>query len=135
MKRETVKKQKYFEAVGRRKTAVARVRIYDKKGEFLINDKPLKDYFKTSRQRADAIAPVSELKLDNASFTANVMGGGLTAQSQAIRHGLSRALVRLNPTSKKLLREEGFLTRDSRMVERKKYGLKKARRAPQWAKR
>lgn len=135
MKRETAKKQKYFEAVGRRKTAIARIRVYNKKGEFLINDKPLNDYFKTSRQRADALAPVSELKLDNASFTAKVKGGGLTAQSQAIRHGLARALVLLNPDFKKRLRQEGFLTRDSRMVERKKYGLKKARRAPQWAKR
>ena len=129
------KKQKYYEAVGRRKTAIARVRIYAKNGEFSVNGKQLKDYFKTERQRADAVVPVSELKLDNVSFTAKVEGGGLTAQSQAIRHGLARALVVLNPILKKRLRKLGFLTRDSRMVERKKYGLKKARRAPQWAKR
>ena len=129
------KKQKYYEAVGRRKTAIARVRIYAKSGEFSVNGKQLKDYFKTERQRADAVVPVSELKLDNVSFTAKVEGGGLTAQSQAIRHGLARALVVLNPILKKRLRKLGFLTRDSRMVERKKYGLKKARRAPQWSKR
>ncbi|MBI4119592.1 MAG: 30S ribosomal protein S9 [Parcubacteria group bacterium] len=129
------KKQRYYEAVGRRKTAVARVRLYGKAGGFLVNKKPLNEYFKTERQRNDAVAPVSELKLSNISFTVKVKGGGLTAQSQAVRHGLARAFVVQNPVFKKRLRKLGFLTRDPRMVERKKYGLKKARRAPQWAKR
>jgi len=133
--KKSEKKQKYYEAVGRRKTAVARVRLFDKKGDFFVNGKRLKDYFKTERQKSDAMTSVSELKLDDVSFSAKVSGGGLTAQSQAIRHGAARAIVLWKPSFKKNLRGLGFLTRDSRMVERKKYGLKKARRAPQWSKR
>lgn len=133
--KKTEKKQKYFEATGRRKTAVARIRLYSKGGALLANDKMLNDYFKTERQRIDALAPLAELKLNNISFSAKIKGGGLTAQAQALRHALARALVLMNPLFKKRLRRLGFLTRDPRMVERKKYGLKKARRAPQWAKR
>jgi small subunit ribosomal protein S9 len=127
-------KERYFEAVGRRKTSVARVRIgiY---GESTVNEKPLAQYFKIQRLRDMVTAPVTNLKLENPHFSAKVAGGGPKGQAEAVRHGLSRAIILQNPEFKKRLRGLGFLTRDSRMVERKKYGLKKARRAPQWAKR
>lgn len=135
MKKE-IKKEKYFEAVGRRKTAIARVRIFDKKGNLTVNGKTYEEYFKDSSQRIKAVAPFENLKVKSSlSATAKVSGGGLNAQAEAVRHGLSRALVVLNPVFRKRLKELGYLTRDPRMVERKKYGLKKARRAPQWAKR
>jgi small subunit ribosomal protein S9 len=127
--------KKYIEGVGRRKTATARVRIYEGKGDYLVNEKPLKDYFKVERFIKTALAPFELLKIKDMYFTVKVKGGGIMAQSEAVRHGLSRALVKFNASFKKLLREAGFLTRDPRMVERKKYGLKKARRAPQWQKR
>jgi len=127
--------KKYIEGVGRRKTATARVRIYEGKGDYLVNEKPLKDYFKVERFIKTALAPLELLKIKDMYFTVKVKGGGIMAQSEAVRHGLSRALVKFNESFKKLLREAGFLTRDPRMVERKKYGLKKARRAPQWQKR
>jgi small subunit ribosomal protein S9 len=127
--------KKYIEGVGRRKTATARVRIYEGKGDYLVNEKPLKDYFKVERFIKTALAPFELLKIKDMYFTVKVKGGGIMAQSEAVRHGLSRALVKFNESFKKLLREAGFLTRDPRMVERKKYGLKKARRAPQWQKR
>ncbi|GIW65323.1 MAG: 30S ribosomal protein S9 [Candidatus Parcubacteria bacterium] len=128
--------KKYIEAVGRRKTATARVRLYEEKGYFLVNDKSLNQYFGIERFRKTVLAPFELLKLkDKFSVSAKVSGGGIMAQAEAIRHGLSRALVKYNESFKKLLREAGFLTRDPRMVERKKYGLKKARKAPQWSKR
>jgi small subunit ribosomal protein S9 len=127
--------KKYIEGVGRRKTATARVRIYEGKGDCLVNEKPLKNYFKVERFIKTALAPFELLKIKDMYFTVKVKGGGIMAQSEAVRHGLSRALVKFNESFKKLLREAGFLTRDPRMVERKKYGLKKARRAPQWQKR
>jgi len=133
--KKTEKNPKYYEAVGRRKTAIARVRLYNGEGEMMVNEKPLRTYFKTDRQRRDALLPIQELKLTSISFSAKVKGGGLPSQAEAIRHGIARALLLLNPVFRKRLRKLGFLTRDSRMVERKKYGLKKARRAPQWAKR
>ncbi|MFH1246375.1 MAG: 30S ribosomal protein S9 [Candidatus Liptonbacteria bacterium] len=128
--------KKYFEAVGRRKTAVARVRLEEGKGEPSVNGKSLDKYFDTQILRDIAQAPVSELKVKSSvHYSAKVTGGGVHAQAEAIRHGLSRALVRFNEENKSRLRTLGFLTRDPRMVERKKYGLKKARRRPQWAKR
>jgi len=127
--------KKYIEGVGRRKTATARVRIYEGKGENLINNKPVNQYFTIERFQKTVLDPIKLLKIKNIYFTAKVKGGGIMAQSEAVRHGLSRVLVKFNESFKKLLREAGFLTRDPRMVERKKYGLKKARRAPQWQKR
>lgn len=127
---------KYFEAVGRRKTAVARVRIFSGNGKLTVNDKEARKYFPLDRLVADAIAPFTSLKIANEwDATAKVSGGGIHAQAGAIRLGVARALVKQNPELKKMLRVFGFMTRDSRMVERKKYGLKKARRSPQWAKR
>ena len=129
-------KDKYYEAVGRRKTAVARVRVFDKKKGIQINDKDYKEYFKTLRQHQAIEAPFKAAKVvDQFGATIKVKGSGLSAQSEAVRHGLSRALVKYKEDLKKGLRQAGFLTRDPRMVERKKPGLKKARRAPQWSKR
>lgn len=129
------KLEKYFEAVGRRKTAVARVRLFKGTGKITVNNKDAGTYFTTEKLRQSVHAPF--MKLDEKGFNAmlKVMGGGVKAQAEAARHGISRALVKINPEYKKQLRVLGFLTRDPRMVERKKPGLKKARRAPQWAKR
>lgn len=128
----------YFEGVGRRKTAVARVRIEETKspGSISVNNKTLKEYFNLERLIETVRAPLSKLKLDGQfKVSIKVEGGGIKAQAEAARHGLARAIAKWNEDFKKKLRRLGFLTRDPRMVERKKYGLKKARRAPQWAKR
>lgn len=127
--------KKYIEAVGRRKTSTSRVRIFEGEDGFMINQKPVNEYFKIERFRETALAPLKLLKIKNIFVSAKVLGGGIMAQAEAIRHGLSRALVKYNADFKKILKNAGFLTRDPRMVERKKYGLKKARRAPQWQKR
>jgi len=126
----------YFQGVGRRKTAIARVRVFRGKGSTIVNSKQPLDYFHSIRFTESALAPLSRLKLDD-KFEAHVLvkGGGLRAQADAVRHGLARALVSADDSLKPQLRQLGFLTRDPRMVERKKYGLKKARRAPQWQKR
>ncbi|MBM3257419.1 MAG: 30S ribosomal protein S9 [Candidatus Liptonbacteria bacterium] len=129
-------KNKYTEAVGRRKTSVARVRLMKGKGDITVNDQKVEEYFQLSRLRLMLEAPLERLKLkDKVEISAKVSGGGLMSQAEAIRHGIARAIVMQTPEMKLQLRAFGFLTRDSRMVERKKYGLKKARRAPQWAKR
>jgi small subunit ribosomal protein S9 len=127
--------KKYIEAVGRRKTSTSRVRIFEGEDGFMVNQKPVNEYFKIERFRETALAPLKLLKIKNIFVSAKVLGGGIMAQAEAIRHGLSRALVKYNADFKKILKNAGFLTRDPRMVERKKYGLKKARRAPQWQKR
>lgn len=127
---------KYVEGVGRRKTAVARVRLVSGKGEAKINDKSMDKYFGLARLRDLAVSPLKELNVaDKFHMTVKVVGGGVKAQAEAVRHGIARALVEHDAELKPKLRVLGFLTRDPRMVERKKYGLKKARRSPQWAKR
>lgn len=127
---------RYIEAVGRRKTAIARVRLSGGRGKFIVNEKEAGNFFQLSALRDSATAPISKLKLEGKyDISAKVLGGGIRAQAEAVRLGLARALAIKNPDFKKRLRKLGFLTRDPRMVERKKYGLKKARRAPQWAKR
>jgi small subunit ribosomal protein S9 len=129
-------KGRYTEAVGRRKTAVARVRLFEGSGKMLVNGKDPKSYFLLPRLLAAAVAPLEQMNLlKQFDVTVTVRGGGTSAQAEAVRHGLSRAIVLHTPDWKPRLRAMGYLTRDSRMVERKKYGLKKARRAPQWAKR
>lgn len=136
MKAVAKRVDRYVEAVGRRKTAIARVRLTGGRGEFAVNGKNPQEYFKTARFSFYAESPLTKLKLsDKYNVNAKVIGGGMHAQAEAVRLGLSRALVLKNPDFKRRLRKLEFLTRDSRMVERKKYGLKKARRAPQWAKR
>lgn len=128
--------ERYIEAIGRRKTAIARVRVSNGDGKFLINDKEPEHYFAMPRLAAIAVSPLEDLKIKaNFNVSARVQGGGIHAQAEAIRLGVSRAIVEKNSAWKKRLRVSGYLTRDPRMVERKKYGLKKARRAPQWAKR
>lgn len=127
---------RYIEAVGRRKTAIARVRIFSGSGKLTVNDADSKSYFVMPGLIATAVSPLTELKLKSEfDVSAHVMGGGIHAQAEAIRLGVARAIVEKDPEWKKRLRALGFLTRDSRMVERKKYGKLKARRSPQWAKR
>ena len=131
-----VKTDRYFEAVGRRKTTVARVRIYPKKSGITVNDRELNNYFATSRLQKIVFSPFEKMKVaEEMGVAVKVQGGGITGQAEAIRLGISRALAEYNPEFRKRLKRLGFLMRDSRMVERKKYGLKKARRAPQWKKR
>lgn len=133
---KTAAKEKYFEAVGRRKTSIARVRLYPKRSGMTVNGLDYKVYFKLQKFRELVGSPLELMKTaDKMGAEVKVLGGGLTGQAEAVRHGLSRALVKFEGTFRKKLRDAGFMTRDPRMVERKKYGLKKARRAPQWAKR
>jgi small subunit ribosomal protein S9 len=137
VKKEEKKPAKYFEEVGRRKTAVARVRLFTQ-GEktFLVNDKPLKDYFPGHELEQIVLSPLERMNcLDKFRVVVKVKGGGFHAQAEAVRHGVSRALTLFNPDFRKKMKKAGFLTRDSRMRERKKFGLKRARRAPQWQKR
>ncbi len=134
--KKEVKKEKYFEAVGRRKTSIARVRIYSQKGGISVNGKDYLKYFPILRLQKTVVAPIAEMKVsDKISATVKVKGGGIKCQAEAIRLGIARALSLYNTDFRKRLRKIGYLTRDARAVERKKYGLKKARRAPQWAKR
>lgn len=130
------KAARYLEATGRRKTAIARVRLVAGKGTVTVNGKELSAYFAMPRLVSAATAPLRELNIDkNYDVSVKVSGGGIHAQAEAIRHGISQAIVHADVAWKPRLRAVGYMTRDSRMVERKKYGLKKARRAPQWAKR
>ncbi len=130
------KKERYYEAVGRRKNATSRVRLYTKVKGFTVNERALEKYFPLLRLQKTALDPLEEIKLtDKLGGTVKVKGGGLTAQAEATRLGVARALLEFNPIFAKRLRKLSFLTRDARVVERKKYGLKKARRAPQWKKR
>ncbi len=131
------KSEHYFEAIGRRKTAIARVRLFTV-GEktILINKNPLASYFPSFELQKIVLSPLEITKhLDQFRISVLVKGGGKVSQAEAIRHGLSRALVLFNPTFRKRLKKAGFLKRDPRMKERKKFGLKRARRAPQWQKR
>jgi small subunit ribosomal protein S9 len=129
--------KKFWQGVGRRKTAVAVVKIFkEKEGPFLVNEKPLEKYFPLFELQKTAKAPLELLKLENKfKILAQVRGGGLVAQSEAIRLGLARALVSFKEEFRKKLKKAGFLKRDPRVKERKKPGLKRARRAPQWQKR
>ena len=129
--------ERYFEATGRRKTAVARVRLFTR-GEklFLVNQKPYDLYLPSLELQQIAQSALEKMKcLDRFRIEVKVKGGGFHAQAEAVRHGISRALVIFNPDFRKRLKRAWFLTRDPRMRERKKFGLKRARRAPQWAKR
>lgn len=126
----------YTQATGRRKTAVARIYMKPGTGQITVNKKPVEQYFPNEILQIIVRQPLqvseSESKFD---FMVNVQGGGFTGQAEAIRHGISRALVGDNPETKPALRKEGFITRDARMVERKKYGRRKARRRFQFSKR
>jgi len=125
----------YTEAVGRRKTATARVRISDSKSaSIVVNGKDASAYFPLEGMVKTAFAPLQVLGASYA-VSAKVRGGGLKAQAEAVRHGISRAIAELVPEQRKDLKVRGFLKRDPRAKERKKFGLKAARRAPQWSKR
>lgn len=125
-----------FTAVGRRKKSVARVILRPGKGDFTINKRDIDEYFGMETLKVVAKQPLALTDaLGKYDVFVNVKGGGFTGQAGAIKHGLSRALVQADETLKAELKKAGFLTRDSRMTERKKYGLKKARRAPQFSKR
>ncbi len=131
-------KGEYYYGMGRRKTAVARVRLYPNgDGSITVNGKSAQAYFGTRETPlATMNAPLRLLELGNAyTITVRVIGGGVTGQTGAIRHAMARALLRVNPEWKLPLRKAGYLTRDPRMKERKKPGLKRARKAPQYTKR
>lgn len=136
---KVVFKGKYHYGTGRRKNAVARVRVYGDKGTkaaIMVNEKSYREYFPTlelSRIAEDCFR-VTNTK-DNFAVSAIINGGGKKGQAEALRHGIARALVAMDEGYKPILRDSGFLTRDPRVKERKKPGLKKARRAPQWQKR
>ncbi len=123
-------------AVGRRKTAAARVRILEGKGVFTVNGKPYEQYFRTALLQQTVTSPLRVVGRENElSVSVRVVGGGMRGQAEAVRHGLSRALISLNADLRPLLKSEGFLTRDPRAKERKKFGRYKARRGHQWRKR
>lgn len=124
-----------FQAVGRRKEAIARVRLVPGSGNILINKRELDNYFGLETLKMTVRQPLVLTRTTGFDVLVNVNGGGLTGQSGAIRHGISRALIKVNPELRGELKKAGFLTRDPRMKERKKYGLKGARRAPQFSKR
>lgn len=137
------KDRKYYGAVGRRKRSVAIVRLFTAsplqsalEGNLTVNDKPYKQFFPVLELQKVVESPLIRLKsLNRFRATIKVRGGGIRGQAEAIRHGLSRTLVLFDSNFRKKLKKAGFLTRDSREKERKKFGLKKARRAPQWTKR
>lgn len=127
---------KYFEAVGRRKTAVARVRLFeDKKGKIIINGQEHLKFLDTLELVRSVELPLKATGVNNFSVYAKVNGGGIRGQAEAVRHGIARALLLVDKEWRTTLRPLGYLTRDPRQKERKKPGLKRARRAPQWAKR
>ena len=130
-------KKKYFYGTGRRKSSVARVRVYENgTGSVIINGRDINDYFGLETLKLVVNQPlVTTNMVGKVDVVVTVAGGGVSGQAGAIRHGISRALLELNPEYRPTLKAAGFLTRDPRMKERKKYGLKAARRAPQFSKR
>lgn len=128
---------KYTEAVGRRKTSSARVRLHSgTKNTFSVNDKDIKEYFPTKELEKIVRDAIELVNLDEKyEITIKVSGGGIHSQAEAVRHGIARALVKTDENLKTDLKKEGMLKRDGRAKERRKFGLKKARKAPQWSKR
>jgi small subunit ribosomal protein S9 len=129
--------EKYYQTIGRRKTATAQVRIFPGgSGKITINNKDLKEYFPQVAMQDAVYAPLKQTgKQESVDITVRVVGGGLTGQSDAIKMGIARGLVKMDETLKETVKASGFLTRDARKKERKKFGLHGARRAPQWRKR
>jgi len=129
--------ERYYEGIGRRKTSVARVKLFTKGDRSMqVNGKTVDDYFSTPAQRLAAQAALQRMNVEEKfRVEVKVMGGGKSAQADAIRLGSARAMLEFNQEFRKRLKKAGYLTRDARKVERKKPGLKKARRAPQWSKR
>jgi len=130
--------ERYIEAIGRRKTSSARVRITKaKETTIVVNEKPLEEYFGNLAHQQDVLSVlgVEEAGVENYMVTAKVHGGGLSSQAEAVRLGIARALVKEKAERRGILKPLGFLKRDPRSVERKKFGLRKARKSPQWSKR
>jgi small subunit ribosomal protein S9 len=131
-----VTQEQYYYAVGRRKTSVANVRLYMDKGPLIVNGKSMEDVFPFSTWQQTITDPLRLTnRLGQIRMIAKVTGGGVVSQAGALRHGISRALESSNPSLRPVLKKAGFLTRDSREKESKKYGLKRARKAKQWTKR
>lgn len=127
----------YFYGTGRRKSAVARVRLYPGTGQIIVNSKPMEEYFGGRTYYHRMVNQPLELTESGAKYnvTVKVVGGGVTGQAGAVRHGVSRALIQADPALRAALKKAGFLSRDAREKERKKPGLKRARKAPQYTKR
>jgi small subunit ribosomal protein S9 len=135
-KLKAIDKDRYVFSTGRRKTAIANIRLFSGKGDVVVNKRPLSTYFNSPLLQDIAVRPFVLLGLSqDFYFTAHVSGGGIKAQAEALRHGLSHALSSTSEDIRKVLKKSGFITRDDRKKERKKPGLKRARRSPQWAKR
>ena len=136
-KEKKTTKEKFIEAIGRRKTSTARVRITSSsKSSFIVNEKDAKEYFKTEEQRRLILDPIAKVKPGSKwEIEVRVKGGGIHSQAEAIRHGLARALVSGELELRGKMKTLGYLKRDPRAKERRKFGLKKARKAPQWSKR
>jgi small subunit ribosomal protein S9 len=130
-------KDKYIETIGRRKTATARVRLVpSSKGSFTVNEKDVHDYFQTSELLSIVNSAFSKTEIPNKyHITVKVSGSGIHSQAEAVRHGITRALVKEDEALRSQLKKLGFLKRDPRSKERKKFGLKKARKGPTWSKR
>lgn len=129
-------KQVVYNATGKRKQSIARVRLSPGEGKILVNSRDFKEYFKREALVTVILEPLKLTNTENAyDITADLYGGGISGQAGALRHGISKALVEINEEFRSILKKEGFLTRDSRVKERKKYGLKKARKRPQFSKR
>jgi small subunit ribosomal protein S9 len=128
--------EQYYEGIGRRKASTARVRLMNGKGEFIVNEKSLEDFFTRPGDVATILAPLETVGRRNSlDVSVMVKGGGVTGQTDAVKLGVARALLKLDPDLKPALRKSGFLTRDPREKERKKPGLKRARKAPTYTKR
>jgi small subunit ribosomal protein S9 len=128
--------EQYYEGIGRRKTSTARVRVMNGTGEFMVNEKPLDEFFTRPGDIQTILAPLETVgRRTSLDVTVLVKGGGVTGQTDAVQLGVARALLRLDPDLKPALRKSGFLTRDQREKERKKPGLKRARKAPTYTKR
>lgn len=125
-----------YYATGKRKESIARVRLIAGTGKITVNNKDFNDYFNRDAQKTMIVEPLKLTGTDSAyDVVADINGGGASGQAGALRHGISKALLEVNNEFRLLLKREGFLTRDSRIKERKKYGLKKARKRPQFSKR
>lgn len=131
------KEGNYFYAYGKRKTSVANVRLYSEgNGSITINDRSFENFFPVMTDQDKILSPLRMTgNLNDFDISVKVLGGGVHSQAEAIRHGISKALLAFNVALRSTLKTAGLLTRDSRIKERKKYGLKRARRAPQWQKR
>ncbi|MFQ5852598.1 MAG: 30S ribosomal protein S9 [Candidatus Binatia bacterium] len=128
--------EKAYHATGRRKTSVARIFLKEGKGDILVNARPLDNYFGRETSRQIVLQPFQVTHtLGNFDVQVNVSGGGISGQAGAIRHGITRALLQVSPDFRSPLKRAGFVTRDPRAVERKKYGRHKARKVPQYSKR